>query len=79
MREHSQALMECIGVSIRHQPVALIGEFRDRIGDGIVEAAIERSKLINLDRDIVLEGQIGDGLAQIAVIVHHPVERVPMP
>lgn len=57
--------------------VTLIAEFRHRIGDRVIEAAVQGPKLINLERHVSLEGQVGDRLAQVAVIVDHLVNGEP--
>jgi len=50
--------------------ITLMGKFGHRIGDGVVEATIERPKLVDLDVRIELESEVGDRLAQVAVVVN---------
>src|ERR1019366_10523249 len=59
------------------QLLALVGKFSDGIGDGVVQATVKCPKLVHLDRRVLFDCQIGDGLAQIAIIVNHEVDRVP--
>ena len=54
--------------------VALIGEFRHRVGDRVVQAAVEGAEFVHPDRRLPLEGEIGDRLAKVAVVVDHLVD-----
>ncbi len=58
-----------------HHRMALKSVFRDGIGNAIVEAAVESSKLIVVDRHATLKCQIRYGLAQIAIVVNDLVNR----
>ena len=55
--------------------MALESEFRDGIGDAVVEAAVESSKFVYLDRRTALKCQIRYCLAQIAIVVNDLVNR----
>jgi hypothetical protein len=59
--------------------VALISEFGDGIGDRVVQTPVERSKLVDRNRHLVLERKLGDRLAKITVVVDDLVDRVPLP
>ena len=48
----------------------------DGVGDRVVEAAVQRPELRRGERGIALERQVGDGLAQVAVVVDDLVDRV---
>ena len=50
VREGAEPLVQGPDTFFRQQHLAAIGIFRDRIGDGIVQAAIERAKLVGLNR-----------------------------
>ena len=43
---------------------------KSNIGDGVVEAAVERAELVDRERLVALEGQIRDRLAQVALVGH---------
>ena len=53
--------------------------------DGVVEAEIERPKIVRGDRRILLDGQLGNGLTDVSVVVNdlrdtepHAKEVAPM-
>ncbi len=53
----------------------LVRKFRDGIGDCVVEAAVQSSKFVYLDRRTVLECQFRYCLAEIAIVVNDLVNR----
>ncbi|MGO8999847.1 MAG: hypothetical protein ACLQVI_41505 [Polyangiaceae bacterium] len=59
-----------------HRLVAKPRVFRDGFGDGVVEAQVERMKILRADRRRELHGQLGDGLADVAVVVNYLGHRV---
>src|SRR3546814_7357395 len=63
-----------ICLPIRLQCVVLVGVLRDGVGDGVVEAPVERAKLLHREGHIVRQRQVGDGLAQVAVVVDQFLE-----
>jgi hypothetical protein len=69
LNQEPDPLIGCRFVLAGHGRVALKAERGDRICDGVVQAAIQRSELVDGERRIALERQVGDGLAQIAVVV----------
>src|SRR6185312_517735 len=78
VREKPQPLIPRLGLAIRRHGVSLITEFRYGVGYGIVQAPVERSKLVYLDHRIALECQVGYCLAEIAVVVNDLLDRVAM-
>jgi len=60
------------------QNLALIRKFRNGFGDGVIETAVECSKFVDRDRRVQLERKVRGGLAEIAVIVNHLVDREPV-
>ena len=64
----------CGVVPAGHGRVALEAELGDRVGDGVVQAAIEGAELVDRERRIALERQVGDGLAEVAVVVDDLVD-----
>ena len=79
MGEKAQPLGERLLVLLARQAIALVRELGDRVGDGIVQAAVEGAELVDLDRQVALEREVGDRLAQVAVVVHHLVDREAVP
>ncbi len=65
MRELAHALAPLVGDRL----LALARVLGDRLGDGVVEAPVEDAKLVGGDRGVRLVGQLGDGLADAAVVV----------
>src|SRR5471030_1177134 len=49
--------------------VALVAKLCNRIGDRVIQAAIEGSKLVYLKGRITLIREVRDGLAQVTVVV----------
>lgn len=62
----------CPGVG--SDEIALKTKLRARVSDGIVQAAIERAKFIDLGRGIAFDGEIGDGLAEVPVVMDDLVD-----
>ena len=73
MRHGSQAFIQRPDPFSLRFRFSLVRVFRNSIGDAIVETAIERPKLIYLDRRTALESQIRYRLAQITVVVNNLV------
>src|SRR6185437_3416725 len=76
--EKTQPLIPRSGLTNGRHGVSLITEFRYGVGYGIVQAPVERSKLVYLDHRIALECQVGYCLAEIAVVVNDLLDRVAM-
>ena len=64
---------------LRDQLVAPQGELGDGVRDGVVEAAIEGLEFVRRHLHPVLDRQVGDGLAEIPVVMNHLVDRVALP
>ena len=75
MREETGLFVCRMSLLICDGMVTLIAEFGDRVGDRVIQAAVERSELIYLKRRIALVRQVCDGLAQVTVVVNHLVDR----
>jgi len=71
VREKSQPLVQRLHAVVRRDGIALVGVFRDGFGDAVIETAVERSELVDFDGRLLLERQIGNGLAEIAIVVDH--------
>ena len=57
--------------------LALERELGDSIRDGVVQAPIQGSEFIDGERHIPFERQVGDGLAEITVVVDDLIHGVP--
>src|SRR6185436_11207943 len=53
---------------------ALVGILLNGIVDGVVQTAVQGTKLVGLDSLAALERQIGDRLAQVAIVVHNLID-----
>jgi hypothetical protein len=73
VREDAKALASEIGDG----SLALTCELRDGASDGIVEAEIERPKLLCGHRYVELNGKLRDGLTDISVIMNDLSNRKP--
>jgi hypothetical protein len=67
VREDPRALRGVVG----HRALAKPRVLRDGLGDGVVQAAVERMKLVHGDRRVEVVGQLRDDLADVAVVVNH--------
>ncbi|MBG6077089.1 hypothetical protein IWX85_002933 [Polaromonas sp. CG_9.11] len=56
--------------------IALGAEFAHGIRNGIVQATVQGSVFVDAERRIPLEGQVGDGLAEVAIVMHDLVHTV---
>ena len=70
VREMTEALTHGLGAFGRDQIIALAAELGDGVRDGIVQAAIERAKLLRLERRVAFDRKLGDRLTEIPVIMH---------
>src|SRR5580658_7629200 len=75
MRDETEPLVQCKHALFGDNEILRVGVSGDRIGDGIVEAAVQRTKLIDLNRFAELRRQFGDGLAQVAIVMHDLIDR----
>jgi hypothetical protein len=57
--------------------LALAAELRHRPSDGIVEAEVQRLEVLGADGDLLLDRRLGDGLADVAVVVDDLRDREP--
>ncbi len=51
----------------------LVGDasvFGDRVGDGVVQAAVQRTKVLGADWRVHFDRQLGDSLADVTIVVH---------
>ncbi len=71
MGEITQTCVYRFGLSLRQIEIALVAIFGHRARDSIIQAAVERPKLIDLNRRVQLERQISHSLAKVPVIMHY--------
>src|SRR5688572_15022283 len=65
VREKTELFAQVVSVLALDHCIVLAGKFSDGIGDGIVQAAVESAKLVDLYRRAFLERQVRYRLAQI--------------
>ena len=70
MREEPQSLAPARGLAFDRELVTIAAVLRDGARDGVVQAAVQRLKVFRADGRIHLHGQLGDGLADVAIVVH---------
>ena len=75
VREESEPFIQRLDAHVLEQRTALERIFRDGIGDTVIETAVERSKLVDLDRRATFKCQIRYRLAKIAVVVNDLINR----
>ena len=71
MREKPEAFAIAQRFHVGAALIAFLGILRYRARDRIVQTGIERSKVIRGDLYVALHGQVGNRLADVAVIVDH--------
>jgi hypothetical protein len=76
MGQKAELLSEVCRVLNGDTSVALGDELGHGIGDGVVEASVQRPELDDRERRVALDRQVGDGLAQVAVVMNHLVDGV---
>ncbi|MEJ8816073.1 hypothetical protein WKW77_33805 [Variovorax ureilyticus] len=74
MHQHTQALVLVGGLLKCDAGVPPDAELGDCVGNGIVEATVQRAKFIDGERGIEFNGEVCDGLAEVALVVHHLVD-----
>src|SRR5471032_1760030 len=76
MRKKSGLLVSLDSAFLISSGVALVAKLCHRICDRIIQAAIERSELIDLKGRIALKREVRDGLAQVAVVVYDLINGI---
>ena len=79
VREKAQTLVRGPRRFVELELIALASELRDGIGDRIVEAPVERVEVGRGDGRVLFDGQLGDGLAEISVVVDDLAHGEPAP
>ena len=69
VREETEAFVVASGFGIEQGLVAP-SELRDGARDRVIETSIQGAEVVDADRRIQLEGEVGDGLTHIPIVVH---------
>ena len=77
MNENTETLVLAGQLLARNAHITLGAELGYRIGDGVVETTIERSKLVDREGSFTLNGKACDGLTEIAIVMDDLVDCVP--
>jgi hypothetical protein len=68
---------ELFRITLPERLLAPAAELRHRPRDGVVEAEVQRLEVLGGDGDLLLDGRLGDGLADVAVVVDDLRDREP--
>lgn len=77
MNENAETLVLAGHLLARSAHIMLGAELGYRVGDGVVETTIERSKLVDREGSVTLDGKARDGLTEIAIVMDDLVDGVP--
>ena len=77
MHKEPESLVRLRREAVCHQGIALRAELGDRIGNGVVQAPIQGPELFDMERCVPLVGQLGDGLAEVSVVMNHLLDSEP--
>ena len=70
MREEPEALAPACGLAVERGLIAFAPVLGDRARDRVVEAPVQRAKVVRADGRVQFHGQLGDGLTDVAIVVH---------
>jgi hypothetical protein len=76
--KNPKALAPACGLSINARLISLTAVLRHRACDGIIEASVQRPKVVGADGSVQFHRQFGDGLADVAIVVHDLRHREPL-
>lgn len=71
MGEEPEPFGPACGFTIDTRLIALASVLGYRARDRIVQASIQRAKIAGADRCVQFHGEFGNGLTDIAIVVHH--------
>ena len=71
MHEEPDALALAWGADVCTEQGALSSILGDRARDGVVQAPIQYAKVPDADWSARFNGELGDGLADVAIVMHH--------
>jgi hypothetical protein len=75
VREEPEALVGARRFSIHRRLMSFARELRDRARDGLVETAVQHPKVVGADGRVQFNGQFGDRLTDVAIVVHDLGDR----
>jgi hypothetical protein len=78
VREKTEPFVQGLYTNVLHEGIALKSVFGHRVGDAIVETAVESSKLVYLNRSAVFKCEIGYCLTEITVVVNNLLNSEPL-
>lgn len=79
MRKEAKPLVLLFGLPSCDLEVALRSKLGHCVNDRVVQEAIEGTELVDRKRSVTLESEVGDGLAQVPVVMNDLVYRVAEP
>jgi hypothetical protein len=71
MRKESEPLVRASVGVVQGGLVPFAPVLRDRAGDRDVQTAVEQPKVVRADRHVLFGSQLGDGLTDVAIVMHH--------
>ena len=77
--EESKPLVLASGVSIDGGLIAFEPVLSDCVRDGVVKASVQHAKVIHAHRRVGFQCQFGDGLTDVAIVVHDLRQSEPLP
>jgi hypothetical protein len=70
MREEAEALIPARRLSVEGGLIATAPELGHGTCDGVIKASVEGSKIVGANGSVLFQGQFGDGLTDISVVMH---------
>ena len=82
--QEPEALAPARGLSVEGGLISFAPVLGDGARDGVVQASVQRAKIICADGRVHFHGQLGDGLTDVAIVVHdlrhgEPLKQQVMP
>ena len=71
MRKESEAFAASRGLSVERGLISFASVLGDGTGDGLVQAVVQHPKVGRVDRRVHFDSQFRDGLADVAIVMHH--------
>ena len=70
MGKEPEPLVLATALSVEGGLIAFAPVLGDRARDGVVEASVQQPKVLRADRRVRFHRQLGDGLTDVAIVVH---------
>src|SRR5690242_43746 len=71
VREIPEPFAGPCGLSIQGGLISSASVLGDGTGDRVIQASVERPKVLGADRRLQLNSEFGDGLTDVTVVVHN--------